>query len=282
MKQPKQTIPFLYCRLERAARILECEICDIIHLGIIGGIELCVMLNGLACEIITDDESLIRGGSGSVTPEVRRYLTNFSYFDFNTINRRDGEWEPEILEEDEGVFSAKGYAFGLWVLNDGMNSLEFSDEMLHSGALFMPGSDGRVVISPENNEELLNVKIKLNDIYVTKNDIERIINGEVSDSDFKFKAHGDSNRKLKNTTTKASENKKDKLIKAMIEIFYGYGASGKIRSLINEERNTGELLLDFQKNGIKPPVSSKTLASWMEDVDIERVVSSTSGMDTSK
>lgn len=282
MRQPKQTIPFLYYKLDRAARHLECEIHDLIHLGVIGGIELCVMLSGLECEIITEDEGLIKNDVSVSHPAIRRNLTSYSYFDFSAISRHGEGWEPEIEEEDEGIFSAKGYAHGLWALSDGVSCLEFANEMNHEGALFLPGSNGRVVISPLVVDGQFNATITLNDIYITKDDVKRIKDGRVSDTDFKVSSKSNERNKLSYVTTKASENKKDKLIKAMIEMFYGYGSSEKIRSLINEERNTGELLLDFQKNGIKPPVVSKTLAAWMEDVEIERVVASTPSKDLSK
>ncbi|MNH30800.1 hypothetical protein D3C79_911140 [compost metagenome] len=62
-----------------------------------------------------------------------------------------------------------------------------------------------------------------------------------------------------------------KLIKALIEINYGVGSSEKPRNLLNEDRGTGELLEDFHRMGIAPPVSGSTLAAYLKHVELDYV-----------
>ena len=54
-------------------------------------------------------------------------------------------------------------------------------------------------------------------------------------------------------------------------MYYGAGSSENIRSLMNEDRGIGEMLIEFQKNGIRPPVTGKTLSNWLKDVELEYV-----------
>jgi len=79
-----------------------------------------------------------------------------------------------------------------------------------------------------------------------------------------------------------TDGKKHKLIKALIEVAYGKGSSEKPRSLLNEERGTGELLIDFQKMGIKPPVTGSTLADYLKDIELDYVGIPTLPVENSK
>lgn len=44
-------LPLEYCRIDRAARLLGCEVEDIVHWGAIGAIDLCVNLNFIPCRL---------------------------------------------------------------------------------------------------------------------------------------------------------------------------------------------------------------------------------------
>lgn len=61
---PKKTesplLPLEYCRITRAAQLLNCEVNDILHWGAVGAIRLSVMLdNAPAIMVLSDEDGLI-------------------------------------------------------------------------------------------------------------------------------------------------------------------------------------------------------------------------------
>ncbi|HHN8384244.1 TPA: hypothetical protein ACRRW5_005499, partial [Klebsiella quasipneumoniae] len=65
---------------------------------------------------------------------------------------------------------------------------------------------------------------------------------------------------------KYNSNKQSQLIKALIRIHYSEADSNNPRSLLEDG---GEILNDMTKLNIRPPVTGKTLKSWLDDVDID-------------
>lgn len=279
MKNNNVTIPFLYCKLDRAAKLLNCEPVDLIHLGVVGGIELCVMLQGFHSEVFLTKEQLLAGDELISIKQFGQY----SAFHFKKEDK-DKSWMEDIEWESEEVFCAKGYAYGLWVLTDGIEHLEYSGEMIHRGALFQPGSNKSIVISNsvglDENDSYSSVTVNFNDIYITKSDIDKVMSGNVGELSINTKVGGDV-CEVK-SVSRVTENKKNKLIKALIEIAYGKGASERPRSLLNEERSTGELLIDLHKMGIEPPVTGSTLAAYLKDVELDYVEVYTPPVENSK
>lgn len=268
MKTNNAAIPFLYCKLDRAAKLLNCEPIDLIHLGVVGGIELCIMLRGFYSEVFLTKEHLLLGDELAL---IKRFC-QYSAFRFKEIDK-DKSWMDGIEWVSEEIFCAKGYADGLWALTDGIENLECFGEMTHHGTLFLPGSNQNIVISHtvelDEKNPYLPVNITLNDVYITKSDIDKIMSGNIGELSINTKVRDDI-YEVK-SVSRITENKKNKLIKALIEIAYGNGASERPRSLLNEERLTGELLLDLHKMGIEPPVTGSTLAAYLKGVELDYV-----------
>ncbi|MBE0150223.1 hypothetical protein ABQ366_07280 [Serratia fonticola] len=279
MKNNNVSIPFLYCKLDRAAKLLNCEPIDLIHLGVVGGIELCVMLKGFYSEVFLTKEQLLPGDEQAL---IKRFC-QYSSFHFKKKDKNKS-WMEEIEWVSDEIFCAKGHAYGLWVLTDGIEHLEHFGEMTHQGSLFLPGSNHHIVISHTVGLDEKNpyppVNITLNDVYITKSDIDKIMSGKVGELSINTRVRDDI-YEVKNVS-RITENKKNKLIKALIEVAYGKGSSERPRSLLNEERSTGELLIDLHKMGIEPPVTGSTLAAYLKDVELDYVEVYTPPVENSK
>jgi len=134
-KQTQQDIPPLlpleYCRIERAARVLGCEVEDLIHWGAVGSIRLYVRLGWLSCHLsslIRVDDPFEGNGvfeSQDLTSVERAHLEgiitllkqgsklgSYTFFHHSHAQEGDGDalvFTPEGLIE----FRLHGFASGL-------------------------------------------------------------------------------------------------------------------------------------------------------------------------
>ncbi|MEZ8127958.1 hypothetical protein [Enterovibrio norvegicus] len=92
-------LPLEYCTVERAARLLGCEIEDIYHWQEIGAIELCVKLEDDPCKAIIRPITLMPWGEGipPLTELIRFRVIHGDKFAFCS----DNDWK--MLTRDEGI-----------------------------------------------------------------------------------------------------------------------------------------------------------------------------------
>lgn len=149
MAQRDIKIPFKYCRVDRAARILECEVSDLINLGVENKISLCVNLDGMSSilylgwnlEKCIEWHDKLKNVS-SVLSRAKE-ITDFSYFSFDNLHvdeNDDPSWGPlfEYDEEHDHTLSCKGRAYGLWRILWGLEELHNYRVSYFSGSELAP------------------------------------------------------------------------------------------------------------------------------------------------
>ncbi|MEE6418153.1 hypothetical protein V3H55_12865 [Klebsiella quasipneumoniae] len=118
--------PMEYFTLDRAASILQCDIDDLLHYGVIGAIPLCVMMRGFPSALI------FVGGKDIQDPIdfYHEHKGNFSFLfrennyisEFNSLLT-----EHDAYKTDGGFILFRGLAHGLWCLGHGeIESLLYS------------------------------------------------------------------------------------------------------------------------------------------------------------
>lgn len=128
-------IPFKFCRLDRAAKLLKCDAYDLINLGVNDKLSICVNLDGLRSVINmncnVDDaikwyEDLKKGTSNSLN---EKEVTEFSLFNIYRYSIDEDE-NPISLPlftdtyADGTCFSNIGSATGLWRIWRGLDDLQ--------------------------------------------------------------------------------------------------------------------------------------------------------------
>lgn len=246
MSSGKINLGRMYYPLSKAASLLGgCDEDDLIHYGGTGQIEICYYFDGFF-----ESVRLIKPETASGTIIVR-----YSIFTYSA-----------------GV----GYFRGLYALSkDSLHSIEFLLKSSRASvSISTPKVGDEIIYDFEIYDEIIfNSQFDKSRLFITADEINRITGkNPISHSSFAF----DTPTHTPNT------NKQSQFIKALIEIYYGAGKSDNARSILNTERNTGEMLADFDRAGIKPPVSGKTLADWLRDVELDYVDISTGKKEISK
>lgn len=200
MKEIK--IPFSYCRIDRAARLLECEVDDLMSLGAMHKISLCLNLYRAKSMLYvrSDADSATKWfdslGSGNLGEGNK--ITEFSRLHLFS-NRYDSDADSiccvEKFEQliDGGCISKPGLAYGLWRLTNDLDVLQLYGEKEFSWCDLSPcfpessnpaiqlillgDADTEQSLDDENvdfnEEEKYNISI--NDLWVTAYDIRRLL-----------------------------------------------------------------------------------------------------------
>ncbi|MDD9246576.1 hypothetical protein PVM12_21425 [Enterobacter soli] len=261
----------LYYPLEEAAEYLKCSIKDVIHLGAIGILKISIYIphwnekegesfsvyyNGL----VVDAEQYRYGDFLGLTGESWEIAGIYEY------TAKDNDFYKQ------GAKLVKLFNGFFYLVPRNLTELEFDidAEKIRVNTLFASDdfdSMGAVIL-----DSPLGVKFPAKYLCVMLEELEGIEDkrGRMPS------AESDRPRR------KPNENKQAKMIKALIELQYGVGAADKARSLLNTERGTGEMLADFDRAGIRPPVSGRVLSEWIKDIDLETVGISTEKVDISK
>lgn len=268
----KASIPErLYYPLPEAAENLGCSVKDIIHMGATGALQLSVFIPKWS-EHENGKVNIFFAG-------LYDDLERFSIDDYTGL-RGDG-WSisgvykvpvNEEIDSDTDSFSAR-YLNGFFdVDHNSLVEYEFDLENEFLRLHTLHASENHEGYGPITIHSYSGFNFQSKYLCVMSVNIGKV---------------GHSNSSLPMTEIekpekKYNENKQSKMIKALIEIHYGFGASGKARSMLNTERNTGEMLADFDRAGIRAPVSGKVLAEWIKDTELEYVDISTVKSETSK
>lgn len=251
------TIPErLYYPISEAAKKLNCSISDVIHMGATGVLNFSIYLpawqesekdrfNVFTFSIDeSEKQGSLRGKGWSIS----------------------GIYHEKIDGEKDRIVSFARSLNGFFSLS-AQNLIELEFDV---GAPLFKVNSLKVRTNETEVDEILihsfyGVMLPVKNLCIMASDMDDINTrkGELPESD------ADSAPKRVNT------NKQAKMIKALIEILYGKGASERARSLLNTERDNGEMLADFDAAGIRPPVSGKVLAEWIKEVDLEYVDKST-------
>ncbi|WP_447886457.1 hypothetical protein [Serratia fonticola] len=275
-----------FCTLDRATRIIGggCEVEDLLHWGEIGAIRLSTKI---PFGSFSEANIVFYGESRN---EIIRKIKAMDYTNVNSYVlpgacsfNLEGDLLSHIDESrssDESIVLTRCSINGVWDIEyifdvelNGVVGRDFTTSIPFVGLDIYKGFDCYI----EYDEYFVSKK----DLLVTRKFIEKIMGrkGKV----IGVQPHVDNKtvrqRKSSNSLT---DNKKNKLIKALIEIAYGKGSSEKPRSLLNEERGTGEMLIDFHKMGIEPPVTGSTLADYLKDVELDYVQIPTASVENDK
>ena len=175
--------PLLYCRIERAAKILECEVEDIIHWAAIGSISLGVHFDNM-CGTITSvqNEEL----KDILISNVGRGLANYrneSKSSLRTIRFGYSKvsFQADIVHEDINPFHRLDVTVsGLWRLPQFMcdnyqyQNLSSGMDMPHPSIFFSTNSEGlKLLFSPIAPIE---ERITYKDVWIIRDDLERLYN----------------------------------------------------------------------------------------------------------
>lgn len=267
----KDKIHRLYYPLEEAAVFLNCSVKDVVHLGAIGVLKISIYIPGWY-EIEKESFSIFYNGLAVDADQYRygEYLgLSGESWEINGIYNyipKDNDFyqkDTKLVKHFNGFFylvprNLTELEFDINADTIKINTLYATEDFDDMGAVILDSPIG--VLFPSRYlcvmfEELENIQEKSGKIPAPESDRPK---------------------------RKPNENKQAKMIKALIEIHYGLGQSDRARSLLNTEKNSGEMLADFDKAGIRPPVSGKVLSDWLKDVELDTVEISRVRMDISK
>ena len=285
-------LPLEYCTLDRAARLLGCEVQDLIHWGSIGAIRLC--LNGAGSGVLLDIE---KADKAKNTEEIANFvrtiyedsydLTRISlYSSFDTSTSSDYFHDDLVKMTAQEVCEVPVYFDGFWAI-DPFYILDISNILADIG--YMGAIDDEIkIFSPLPDENgwiyrgIIHIpndhrvsEPKLNEVYIIRPDLEKlhkVIHGEgVLDNIYNNSALARKNREqelksLPENTPRVTAKQSD-MIKALILIN---------PELENFVENANGLLTEFEKQcakkGVKTPVSdAKTIRGWLDRANIREI-----------
>ncbi|KAF1366971.1 hypothetical protein [Yokenella regensburgei] len=243
-----------YCRIDRAAKVIGCEIDDLVHLGANNKIQLSLMLDMAYSHFYSDMDIDYLNESYKILPVYNnefRMITNHSMI------------YDELLS-DESIFSydsgdhysvAYGSASGLWDMpSSDLKKIElhgFFDEgiiLTPSGEIKLNGFLGCLL--PNSN----GVKIKVNDLWITKEYIEDVLQGNFERADIQKRHETNGLKSIKISKVVSERHAKKREVVLIAAIYckekYPDECSCSIRSWANcIERNATKILY---KNGDAP------------------------------
>ena len=260
-------LPFSFCKLSRAADVLQCAEIDFINLAVENKIEINMLLNRFYCKVLfkgnfeqADEwyETLKYPTLSSSLSAQSRMITQHSILEFS-----DGQYLSEsgekngsdIFNEDpQGEYiSGCCFAYGLWRVND-LGEFLNNSSVDHFFPSFSPSLAGAkcpiVQILPGDLGERMrdlgrkaflacSHTVSTDDLWITKHDIERIISAEF---DFDKLSFVDViERPGAKTKTESSKTiaKKGEMIEALIKLLPEFNDTdldaitpGRIKSLV--------------------------------------------------
>lgn len=255
----------IYHPLNDAAKILNCTVSDIYHLGATRRIEICTYIPKVK---LSPFNVLIKENGDFVynEMEVKDFIGDrFFYMENFTL--------PSRNEYFTYFFDCKADTLGGFFALNAEDIINFELKLNDEYSVIEPDSLMTSFFSAYDFEmiNIGGVKVKESSLVIMDEAIKDFDNTQDG-----VIAVGNDEKRKPNTT------KQNKFIKSLIDLQYGKGASENIYSLINEERGTGDLLKDFQLSGIKPPVTAKTLKTWLDGVELDYVEIPTSRKEISK
>lgn len=258
-----------YCTLERAAKLIDCEVSDLIHFGEIGAITICIKVplsTKAILHVFKNDES-------TMCEIEAEWSGGDVYSQFVTVD------EPiENMEEDRSMYKFPVFISGVWGL---FKCSEFGnvfteipcDEMVVLKAV---ESDILAFLEFPENEWGVDEKITTlaSDMLILGQDLEKLIKHAGNripcrwnefEKTFDIKASGEPITKSEDELSTKTINSRAQFIKSLLHIHYGSDVAENPRRFL--EQNNSTIIDDFRKLNIKPP-SGKSVQTWIEMVDI--------------
>ncbi|MCU4043530.1 hypothetical protein [Enterobacter asburiae] len=255
-----------FCTLDRACRLLGCELGDILHWAEIKAITLMVNFTNLD------------GRDARITFSDKVDL----YKSLNYIDPGDGDFHPSqfcsfsLSPDDYSDYEFEGK------INPVHNMIEYELECRLSGfwELFNFSLDGERVdftlLNPfgskhewiKDAQYWWGSEIFVSDLYISRESIE-IISGvkqRVLLSLANFETESKSRVMVEDISSK-TRNYRAAFIKSLLHVCYGEDAANNPRKFFENARS--KIKKDFDKEGIVLP-SGKAIESWLKDVDIDK------------
>lgn len=186
----EKLLPLEYCKLDRAAKLLGCEVEDILHWGIIGAINLCVKDPGIARLIagpVSDDHPDSVTFKIDSDRELSPQLSNYSrcFTDAPLLDDQTGVLLTEICKYDV-------YLYGLWAVNyPRYDYLKYGiNRKIILIPCFQSDESYEIYAQLKSNEELADhpdaawlglddddfFDFTINDLWIVRPDLEKIYN----------------------------------------------------------------------------------------------------------
>jgi len=184
-------IPLEYCKVDRAARLLNCEVQDVIHSACIGGTNICLKNAGPGTLHEIEHKDEIKNNHDIACLIRKLYesyeLINLSLYSSLDISVNSSFYYPDLVKmDDDEVAEVPVYFDGFWAIESFDILDEFADLIDHGQSdLLIP--DGEIgIFSPTYNENeyiykgVINTPneyisgIQLRDLYVLRPDLEKL------------------------------------------------------------------------------------------------------------
>lgn len=257
-----------YCRINRAAQLINCEVEDIFH-----WMET-ETINGyvnIPYEMDSEATFHIPGNKQVADQYLEKIDWAGGYFPFTAYSigtlreakLEDEEYPTEFAEWFESC-TLSGLICGVWKIDSGLQYLFDDEDSIQIRRLIQYGNETPKSIRVSASVDF---HIKKMNLWVVKSDIEKLAGKRFRSLDGGL---GDVSKRIANDVrfiegNAKTTNKQAQFIKSLLRIHYGEDVAESPRRFL--EKKDSEISMDFQKMDIVPP-SGKAVQSWTEMVDI--------------
>lgn len=284
-------LPLEYCRLDRAARLLGCEVEDLIHWGAIKAVDLCLQIQGSKCEIIDNRDKDRQISEPFVGGKIYKLNNGLAHYWVTKEDQEnpyrgamaalgisdDHECYDDYIDDNDPNFRTETICSGFWSVPYGIpldieNSLDGKHELYGSYTVSCVDEGKKIFAAVFFSVE--GKFITASDLRITRQNMEKLHqaikgnepllniynNAEIADQA--------KEQQLQNNKPQIRETVKQfDMIKALILTNSG------LESLVD---NASGLLSELEKlcakKGIKTPVSdAKTIRDWLNRANIRKV-----------
>lgn len=261
-----KTIPSLdYYRLSRAAKLIGCDIGDLVHWGAVGKIKLCVMLD-MANSVFYSSMDVKKLNNElralpNRTQEFKELTRNSFLYNDDSIYIDDVDFffNDDLFNSDsdnsDSLNIAYGHASGLWELEQiALIKMEVSN-FFDDGLIVLPTGDMNFegffcCLLPDSQ----GCKVTVNDLWITREHVERILSNDIANKIINkpLECAGIKSVKLSKAVSERHAKKREVVLVAAIfcKEKYPDECSGSIRAWANcIEKRATELL---HMNGESP------------------------------
>lgn len=269
MKLPERK----YYSINDAAIKLGCSVNDILHYASVGLLNLCVYLD-LKCNV--DEKNIYL----NIPPEKINQIDDcFQILDGDKWTV--GNIKFMVCGENDNKISGfySGELFGFFYIH--------STEVLR--AEFTQDEEVKISFLSTNPEDYdgddVEISLLKDGGEIFKKSNFCLMASEIKNLDSTESGQFPKQKESSDRLRGGNDNKKNKFIKALIEITYGPGSSDNIYALMREgSKNSppGYIVTDFEQRGFKLPAGHKTVQGWVNDAELESLEISKPSMEISK
>lgn len=253
-----------YCSLERACRLLGCELDDLLHWAELRAFPLMIKFtHKVSCDariMFSDSIDLYKNLRAIDPGDGDFHLSQLSSFSLLPDDYEDYEFEGTINPVHNMIeFELECNLNGLWELSNFSVDGDVVD--FTSVKPFRNKCDWVSTARYWEGE-----KFKVSDLYISRESIEIItgIKQRVLASIANFETDNKSIVIVEDVNPK-TRNYRAAFIKSMLYVCYGVEAAENPRKFFDNPRS--KIKMDFEKAGISLP-SGKAIDNWLKDIDI--------------